>query len=217
LPARGERGKLPATRVASLSDTHPGGRAVYVNTTSVTLLERIRRPGESAAWDRFVSLYTPLLYYWARRAGLQEADAADLVQDVLARLVRSLPTFEYDPQKSFRTWLRAVLHNAYRDRRRRTAAGPARVDGVDLDALPGPAADDLLEADEYRRHLLARALRVMQAEFPEPTWRACWEFAVAGRPAADVAAELGIAVGAVYVAKSRVLSRVREELSGLLD
>ena len=79
-----------------------------MNTTSFSLLERLRQPSDSAAWDRFVELYTPLLFYWGRRAGLQSADAADLVQDVFEVLLRKLPEFQYDRQKSFRSWLRTV-------------------------------------------------------------------------------------------------------------
>ncbi len=70
---------------------------------------------------------------------------------------------------------------------------------------------------EYRRHLVSRALQLMQAEFAPRTWKACWEHVAAGRPAAEVAAELGISVGSVYVAKSRVMARLRQELAGLLD
>ena len=79
-----------------------------MNTTSFSLLERLRQPSDSAAWDRFVELYTPLLFYWGRRAGLQSADAADLVQDVFEVLLHKLPEFQYDRQKSFRSWLRTV-------------------------------------------------------------------------------------------------------------
>jgi RNA polymerase sigma-70 factor (ECF subfamily) len=188
-----------------------------VYTTSLTLLQRLRQADQSAAWDRFVALYTPLLYFWARRTGLQEADASDLVQDVLITLVEKLPEFEYDRQRCFRGWLRTVLHNKWRDRQRRLAAAPNRADGVNLDGLPLAGADDLLAEREYRLHLLGRALRLMQSEFNDATWRACWETVVMGRPAADVAGELGLAVGSVYVARSRVLARLREELDGLLD
>jgi RNA polymerase sigma-70 factor (ECF subfamily) len=98
-----------------------------MNPTPVSLLERLRRPDERAAWDRFVELYTPLLYYWARRAGLQESDAADLVQDVFALLVQKLPEFTYEPGRSFRAWLHTVTLNKWRERHRRRAAMEAAV------------------------------------------------------------------------------------------
>jgi RNA polymerase sigma-70 factor (ECF subfamily) len=184
--------------------------------TSASLLERLRQPGQEQAWTRFVQLYTPLLYHWACRLGLNEADAADLVQDVLTLLVRKLPEFTYDHHKSFRAWLRTVTLNCWRNRRRR-AELPRAANPPDLDSLSADAdAADAFADKEYRQWLVGRALELMQAEFQPTTWKACWECVVAGRPAAEVAAELGISVGAVYMAKSRVLSRLRQELADLL-
>src|SRR5207244_3271465 len=94
--------------------------------TPASLLERLRQPGDAAAWDRFVTLYTPFLYRCVRPLGLQAADRADLLQDVFLVLYRKLPTFTYDPTRSFRAWLRALLLNKWRDARRRAAA---HVDG----------------------------------------------------------------------------------------
>jgi RNA polymerase sigma-70 factor (ECF subfamily) len=185
--------------------------------TSASLLARLRDPSAADAWARFVRLYTPLLFSWARRLGEQEPDAADLVQDVLAGLVQSLPEFRYDPGKSFRAWLRAVFLNRWRDRRRREAAGPARAGDGDLNDWPDPADPDAAWEAEYRQRLVARALHLMRTEFAEKTWKACWEHAAVGRPAAEVAAELGIRPGSVYVAKARVLAHLRRELEGLLD
>jgi RNA polymerase sigma-70 factor (ECF subfamily) len=188
-----------------------------MNTTSVSLLERLRQPVEREyAWRRFVQLYTPLLYHWARLLGLSSADAADLVQEVFALLVRQLPQFAYDRQKSFRGWLHTVFLNKWRDLRRRAAAAPHAGDSAVEEASgPDPIAD--FDEAEYRQHLVQRLLQLMQTEFHPTTWKACWEFVVADRPAADVARELGITVNAVYLAKSRVLTRLRQELDGLLD
>jgi RNA polymerase sigma-70 factor (ECF subfamily) len=184
--------------------------------TPASLLERLRQPAQEAAWARFVQLYTPLLFAWARRLGLRDADAADLVQEVLMLLVRKLPEFTYDRNRSFRAWLRTVTLNCWRNRCRRAelprAAGP-----FDLDDLAGPNTTDAVSETEYRQWLVGRALELMRAEFQPTTWKACWECVVSGRPAADVATELGIGVGAVYMAKSRVLSRLRQELTGLLE
>jgi RNA polymerase sigma-70 factor (ECF subfamily) len=187
-----------------------------MHTTSVSLLERLRQPSQQEAWGRFVELYTPLLYYWARQLGLQEQDAADLVQDVFMTLVRKLPEFSYDQNKSFRGWLRMVTLNKWREHRRRQARQPRGEPG----ALPDQAVPDEAEAfweAEYRQHLVERALHLMQAECPPRPGTAGWVCAVAGRPAAEVAAELGIREGAVRAAKFRVLSRLRQELHGLLN
>jgi RNA polymerase sigma-70 factor (ECF subfamily) len=185
-------------------------------STSPSLLERLRQPGDSPAWRRFVDLYTPLLYYWARRVGLDQSGAADLVQDVLLVLVRKLPEFAYDPARSFRAWLRSVALNKWRENCRREP--PRReVQGVDLSAMAGPDAPREFEEGEYHQYLAQRAPALMRAEFQPATWKACWEQVVVGRPAAEVAAELGMSEGAAYVAKSRVLRRLREELNGLLD
>jgi RNA polymerase sigma-70 factor (ECF subfamily) len=181
--------------------------------TPASLLERLRRPDEQAAWARFVDLYTPLIYYWARRSGLQPHDAADLVQDVFAVLVRKLPEFTYDRDKSFLGWLRAVTLNKWRERQRQRTV-PA-VDVGAADDVPAPDGEDLWES-EYRRQVVARALEIMRTDFQPATWKACWGLVVEGRPAAEVAAELGLTVGAVHAARFRVLARLRQELAGLL-
>ncbi len=186
-----------------------------MHPTSASLLGRLRQPGEQVAWGRFVQLYAPLLYAWAQRWGLQDQDAADLVQEVLVALVQKLPEFDYDPQRRFRGWLRTVAQNKWRDLvRRKGLRGSAEGSLADVAA---PDENDELAEAEYRRHLVSRALQLMQAEFPEKMWKACWEHVVAGRPVAEVAAELGIAEGTVYVAKSRIMSRLRQELEGLLE
>jgi RNA polymerase sigma-70 factor (ECF subfamily) len=188
-----------------------------MNTTSPSLLERLRGKGEPQAWNRFTELYTPLLYYWARRLGLQPQDAADLVQEVFAVLVQKLPEFSYDRGKRFRSWLRTVLVNKWLDLRRRRNEPPLAGDDSAFADLAVP--DDVAELGgaEYRQNLLRRALELMQAEFQPTTWQACWEYVVEEKPAAEVAKHLGLSVGAVYVAKSRVLSRLRQELAGLMD
>jgi len=186
-----------------------------MHTTPVTLLERLRGTVDDASWQRFVSLYTPLLYSWAQRLGCTEADVPDLVQEVLLLLVVKLPAFTYDPSRSFRAWLRAVAHNRWRNLQRR-ARLPDANDLAD-DDLPDPhPADPFWEVD-YRRQLASRALTLMQAEFEPATWRACLECVVHGKPARQVADELGLSPGAVYVAKSRVLKRLRQELAGLWE
>jgi RNA polymerase sigma-70 factor (ECF subfamily) len=161
-------------------------------------------------------MYTPLLFAWAGRLGLTGHDAADLVQDVFAVLVEQLPQFQYDAQKSFRAWLKTVLLNRWRQLRRKQTAEKRTAD-ADLAEVADTVVVPEFEEEEYRRHLVRRALALMQAEFQPVTWKACWEFVVCDRPAAEVATDLGITSNAVYLAKSRVLRRLREELQGLLD
>jgi RNA polymerase sigma-70 factor (ECF subfamily) len=187
-----------------------------MDTTSETLLQRLRRPGDQVSWDRFVTLYTPMLYRWARRAGLRKQDAEDLVQDVLTLLVEKLKVFAYDPTKSFRAWLRTVTLNKWRQRQRRSAPVASEA-GHPLDEVPAPDAMVEFEEVEYRRHLVRQALQALRPEFPALTWRAFAEYVVAGRDAAEVAAELRISRGTVYAAKSLVLARLRQEVQGLID
>jgi RNA polymerase sigma-70 factor (ECF subfamily) len=185
-----------------------------MNTTQLSLLVRLRQSDDPSAWDRFVDLYTPLLYYWGRQAGLQEPDVADLVQDVFQILVRKLPTFTYDPRRTFRGWLRTILVNQWRTSLRRRTEQPCELADEAIDAADRP--DDVIEK-EYRDYLVARALQVMKTDFQATTWQACWEHVARGRPVNEVADELGITVKAVYLAKARVLRRLREELDGLWD
>lgn len=185
--------------------------------TPASLLERLQRPGHPDDWARFVRLYTPMIYHWACRTGLDEDEAADLVQDVLLLLVEKLPQFRYDPDMSFRAWLKTVTLNKWREGLRRRGGKLQHLrDGELLDPKHADVAA-IFEEAEYRRRLLRRAAQLIQADFQPVTRRAFWEYAILGRPAAEVAADLKIAVHSVYLAKSRVLRRLREELDGLLD
>lgn len=187
-----------------------------MNTTSISLVNRLRTPSNHQAWDRFVELYTPLLFHWAKSCGLKPHDASDLVQDVFAVLLQKMPQFIYDPQKSFRSWLQTVTLNLWRDRCRAVATRPLPGDKGRLAEVAVPDHVPELAETEYRSYLVSRALQLMQTDFEPNTWRAAWEHAVNGRPAVEVAEELGITVPAVYGAKSRVLNRLRQELDGLL-
>jgi RNA polymerase sigma-70 factor (ECF subfamily) len=187
-----------------------------MNTTPVSLLDQLRRAPDEAAWARFVHLYSPLLYRWARQAGLDEADAGDLVQDVFVILLKELPRFDLDPAHSFRAWLKTVVLNRWRNLVKRQARAPARPGDVFQNDVSAPD-DSLFEEQEYRRQLLGQALQGLRDEFQTATWKAFHKHGLNGRPAAEVAAELGMTVGAVYAAKCRVLGRLRQHLRGLLD
>jgi RNA polymerase sigma-70 factor (ECF subfamily) len=188
-----------------------------METTSVSLLERLRQPGDKLAWDRFVQLYTPLLCRWAGRLGLRQQDVTDLVQEVFALLVRKMPEFQYNPHKRFRGWLWTVTLNKCRELHRRAPTPTQQAPDELLAEVPGREDAEAVAEAEYRQYLVARALQLMRDEFEPTTWQAFWQCVTAGRPAAEVGAELGLSVGAVYAAKSRVLQRLRRELDGLLD
>jgi RNA polymerase sigma-70 factor, ECF subfamily len=150
--------------------------------TPASLLERLRGSFDADAWARFVALYTPLIYSWGRRVGLQDQDAVDLVQDVFATLIRVLPTFAYDRHKSFRRWLRTVTLNQWRNSRKRWNEKLPRAPGDAVERLESPDALEAFWEAEYQQHVVGRALSVMRADFNEKTWKACWEVVVAGRP-----------------------------------
>jgi RNA polymerase sigma-70 factor (ECF subfamily) len=192
-------------------------RSRRMNTTPESLLEQLRRPDDQAAWQQFVRLYTPLLHFWARnRLGLSDPDARDLMQDVFTVLIRKLPEFRYDPHKRFRAWLWTILVNKERERRRRNGFAEAlgHEEPPEL-AVPDPAGE--VAEREYRGLVVRRAMELIQAEFQPTTWQAFWECVTTDQSAGEVAAKLGLSLGAVYKAKSRVLRRLRRHLEGLLD
>lgn len=139
------------------------------------------------------------------------------MQDVFTTLAQKMPGFVYDPKKGFRNWLRAVTQNRWRDNRKMRSKRSLAGETTALDGMPGPDGEALFWETESHRHLVGRARDVMKAEFRPTTWRACWELVVEGRPATAVTAELVMSENAVYIAKGRVLRRLREELGGLLD
>jgi RNA polymerase sigma-70 factor (ECF subfamily) len=185
-------------------------------TTPVSLLQRLREPNAEEAWNRFVALYTPLLVHWTRRLGLSDAEAADVVQEVFVILLRELPKFSYRPGSRFRGWLWTVTLNKHRERQR-LCKQPLAWEAAGEVASPEPDPGDEVAEAEYRSYLVERAMQLMRTDFEPTTWQACWRYVAEGRPAAEVAAELGISVNAVHLAKARVLRRLRRELDGLLD
>jgi RNA polymerase sigma factor (sigma-70 family) len=184
--------------------------------TPVSLLQRLRRDPGPEPWQRLVELYTPLLRGWFRQHGLQAADVDDLVQEVLAAVVRELPKYEPSGRRgAFRTWLRVIARHRLLMfwRTRRNQPG-----GADLDKLPEPVAElDKLWDREHDRLVAHRLLELIAAEFEPSTVKAFRWLVMEGRAAQEVAAELSMTVNAVYIAKSRVLARLRREAEGLID
>jgi len=193
--------------------------------TRVTLLARIRDGRDADAWSEFVQLYGPVVYRFARNRGLQDADAADLMQDVLRSVARNAHRMEYDPKRgTFRGWLYTVTRNKiynFLSAQRNRPRGTGDTDAHErLDATPAREDDRNPDAEwekEYQRRISARAMERVKGEFQSTTWQAFWETAVEGKPAAEVGASLKMTAGAVYVAKSRVLARLRDEVKTLMD
>lgn len=207
-------GQCIKTKIPSNFSQDPASADIH--TTPPTLLDRLRQRLDDEAWGWFVELYTPLLFSWARRSGETDHDAADLVQEVFVVLLQTLPKFDYDRAGSFRRWLRTLLMNKLRDRKRREVRLGSALQQVPADAELPDAAELFSEA-EYQAELARQALRLMQDQFETNTWKACWETVVRSRSAAEVARELGMTENAVYIAKCRVLRRLRQQLSGLFE
>ncbi|HEY1599286.1 MAG TPA: sigma-70 family RNA polymerase sigma factor [Pirellulales bacterium] len=188
--------------------------------TRASLLVQIRDGENHSAWQEFMKLYGPVVYGYARKRGLQDADAADLMQEVMRSVSSAIGRWEYDRnQGSFRGWLFTITRNkvfnflsARRIRPQGSgdtttnqllAAQPDTVDGADFWEI------------EYQRQLAALAMERVKGEFQATTWQAFWLTAVDGIGAAEAAQQVGISPGAIYVAKSRVLARLKEEVESM--
>jgi RNA polymerase sigma factor (sigma-70 family) len=185
--------------------------------TSVSLLERLRlTPDDPDAWSDFVERYATVIYDWCRQWNLQDADAQDVTQVVMLKLVQRLRTFEYDPRQSFRSWLRTVAHNAWIDfvaERSRSGAN-----GVELSYLNGlPSRDDLLKHldAEFDREVLEEAYARVRVRVAPQTWEAFRLTALENVSGADAAQQLGTSVTNVFKAKSNVLKMLGEEVRRL--
>lgn len=185
--------------------------------TRPSLLARLQDAADEAAWGQFVGLYGPVVFGFARKRGLQESDAADLTQEVFRAMALAAPRFAYDPQRgSFRSWLYTVARNQLHDflgRRRRqySGSGDSGVLAL-LEELPAPENEHDSWDQEYDRQLFAWAAKQVQAAFHESSWQAFWQTAVEGREPKIVADELGMSLGALYIAKSRIRARLKKEI-----
>ena len=194
-----------------------------MSRTSPSLLERLRVGADDRAWGQFVELYAPLIYHWLRECGLQHQDVCDVGQEVLLTVVREMPGFRYNPGRgSFRAWLRVVVKNRLRAflRTRRNSAG--RWENPELETrlheLADPASETALRWDEqHDSHVTAHVLALLKSEFEPTTWRAFWRVVVEGEKPTQVAVALHMSTNAVYLAKSRVLRRLRQESTDFLD
>jgi RNA polymerase sigma factor (sigma-70 family) len=188
-------------------------------TTRPSLLLRLADPEDQRAWMEFVELYEPLVHRLLRKAGLQDADVREVSQEVFLAVSRNVANFERSHGRgSFRGWLRTVTRNLLINlldyQRRRPAAGTGSTDMLQLlEQLPAtdPAASVVVDAELRRRLLHAAAARVRKDIRPG-TWEAFWRTFVECEPVDEVAKSLGMSAGAVYVARSRVVARLRREV-----
>ncbi len=185
--------------------------------TRASLLVQLRDGANHDAWQEFIKLYGPVVYGFARKRGLQDADAADMMQDVMRSVSTAIGRLEYDPnQGTFRGWLFTITRNKVFNflsarRVRPRGSGDTTTNRL-LDNVPDPGDDSDDWEMEYQRRIAAIAMERVKTEFQENTWRAFWLTAVEGLAVADVAKEVGLSPGAIYVAKSRVLARLKEEV-----
>jgi RNA polymerase sigma-70 factor (ECF subfamily) len=193
---------------------------------SSSLLVRLKA-NEPEAWRRLVRLYYPLVRKWCQRSGLKHEDAADVAQEVFRALAGNVARFRYEKgQTSFRAWMygitsRQLLAHWRQQKQRPVAAGGseahqrfAELAEWGPDEVNGDSA--VFPADE-RHEVLRRALRMMRDGVASHTWEAFWRSVVEGQAPADIAADLGVSVNAVYIAKARMLSRLREEFGELIE
>lgn len=181
------------------------------SSTSSSLIARLRAQDRDA-WSRLAQLYGPLVYGWCRRRGLQDNDAADVVQEVFRAVAANIKSFQ---PGSFRGWLWTITRSKLIDFVRNQKRQPEAVGGSDAQAgiqqMP-EALDESASVPGQHSALVRRALDMIRPDFEEASWQAFWRVVMEDQPPAEVAKSLGISANAVYIAKSRVLRRLRDEL-----
>jgi RNA polymerase sigma factor (sigma-70 family) len=189
--------------------------------TRHSLIIRLRDSTDEVAWREFVELYEPLVYRLARGKGLQDSDARDICQEVLHAVARAAERWDSDPARgSFRGWLSRVTRNLVINfLARREEPGTGRTSMVEL--LEAQPKNDLSVSDlfdvEFRRRVFHWAAEKVEKDFTKDTWQAFWRSAVDGETPGQVAQDLGMSIGAVYIARSRVMARLRKQVEHIGD
>jgi RNA polymerase sigma factor (sigma-70 family) len=190
-------------------------------STRRSLLIRLRDLEDEGAWSEFTEIYGPLVQRLARRRGLQEADAQDIVQEVFRAVSQAIERYDPDPDRgSFRAWLSRIARNLIinlfaAQQRQPRGTGDCDVQRL-LEQCPDPAGEDsVLFEVEYRGRLIAWAAERVRGHFSEAAWQAFLQTSVKGSPAKEVAEALGLTLGTVYQYKTRIVARIRRELAQL--
>lgn len=187
-----------------------------VPETRASLILRLPDAADVRAWDAFVSVYGPLVYRLARRHGLQPADADDLVQEVLAAIARSIESWLANPQRGlFRAWLFRIARNVainFLTRRKHRALGTGNSDVARLLQQHADPNDDTADEFEleYRREVFRWASEQLRATVTDKNWQAFWLTTIEDQPIRQVADQLGMSIGNAYIARSRIMARLRE-------
>jgi len=180
----------------------------------------LRDVSNEVAWQQFTRLYLPLVFSYCVKRGLQEADSADVAQEVLRAVLGKIREFEYDPARgSFRGWLfqvtRHKLSKFFTSHYRQSELGNS-TELIRLVEQNTPEDDSIWET-EYRQRLFDWAVEQVKDEFKEATWQAFWRTATEEASVKETADQLGMSTGAVYIARSRVLARLREVIEQVED
>lgn len=190
------------------------------DSTSLSLLERVKTQDEEA-WQRLAGLYEPLVLRWCQFQRLQDADAADVQQQVLIAVHRKISEFRREPpHRTFRGWLRSITQSKildhWRRQKRTLEAAAGSIAQATLAELPAEIPDDS-SVDEEKSLLVRRALEVLKSDFELKTWTAFWRVRIDGLPAQTVAEELQTSTAAVHTACYRVRKRLQDEFADLID
>jgi RNA polymerase sigma-70 factor (ECF subfamily) len=202
----------PANSTADIATFDDSG------STSSGLLARVKG-GQSDAWQRLAEIYGPLIYRWSRKAGLASEDAADVVQEVLHTVSLRLAEFQHTGAGAFRAWLWSITRHKIGDCLRRLRDQPQAQGGTQaqeaIRQVADPEAGSTTDGSAAENlGVVHRTAELVRAEFEDRTWQAFWRIVIDGHSPAHVAEDLGMTLHAVYKAKSRVLSRLRQELDG---
>jgi RNA polymerase sigma factor (sigma-70 family) len=192
-----------------------------VESTPVSLLERLRRDRHDADWTRFDGLYRPLFQRWLAKLHVPESDRDDLISDLLIVVLNKVADFESNGRKGgFRCWLRRILafrvQEFWRKRAHRPGDHTHAGSAIDDLAVDNHEASKLWD-EEHDRYVANRLLHAIRGEFSEHVWQAFEQHALLGRDPKEIAKELGTTVNAVYLARAKVMRRLRAEAAGLID
>ena len=188
-----------------------------MQTTRHTLLKRVRDIQDAEAWQEFVTIYTPLLYRYARARGLDHDEAEDIAQQTMVDVARKMPEFEYDPRRGrFKGWLKTIVNNNITSALRKQRPRQADTAEFHREQSREKSVDDIWE-DKWRQEHLAYALTLVEKEVKHETFEAFRLAVIDGRPPSEIAKRLGMSANQVYVAKHRVTHRVKAKVAALTE